>query len=150
MWSYPLVGGDREEVVFNMVNAMLLRIHQSGNLAEIDIERLELVREAITVYKNIRHDIRKAVPFFPLGLSKFSDNWIALGLECDEKSYLAVWRREGASNCVIPVGEHVPENARISCIYPAYNDFSFRYEPNNRTVSVNFEKPFTARLFLLE
>ena len=32
IWSYPLTEGDREEVVFNMVNAMLLRIHQSGHL----------------------------------------------------------------------------------------------------------------------
>ena len=28
IWSYPLTDGDREEVVFNMVNAMTQRIHQ--------------------------------------------------------------------------------------------------------------------------
>ncbi|MDX2226220.1 MAG: glycoside hydrolase family 36 protein, partial [Verrucomicrobiae bacterium] len=28
IWSYPLRTGDREEVIFNMVNALLMRIHQ--------------------------------------------------------------------------------------------------------------------------
>ena len=30
IWSYPLVEGTEEETIFNMVNAMLFRIHQSG------------------------------------------------------------------------------------------------------------------------
>ena len=33
IWSYPMRTGDREETVYNMVNALLNRIHQSGHLA---------------------------------------------------------------------------------------------------------------------
>ena len=51
IWSYPLREGDREEVVFNMVNAMLLRIHQSGHLAELTQERRDLVKEALDITK---------------------------------------------------------------------------------------------------
>ena len=36
IWSYPMRDGDEEETIFNMVNAMLLRIHQSGHLAELE------------------------------------------------------------------------------------------------------------------
>ena len=46
IWSYPLRDGDREETAFNMVSAMLLRVHQSGHLAELTPERLQLVKEA--------------------------------------------------------------------------------------------------------
>ena len=45
VWAYPLMEGDKEEVAFNMVNAMLLRIHQSGHLAKISDERRAMVKE---------------------------------------------------------------------------------------------------------
>ena len=35
IWTYPLVQGTEEETIYNMVNAMLLRIHQSGYLGQI-------------------------------------------------------------------------------------------------------------------
>ena len=35
IWSYPLSGADPEETTMNMVNAMMLRIHQSGHLATL-------------------------------------------------------------------------------------------------------------------
>lgn len=59
VWSYPQRNGDKEETIFNMVNAMLLRIHQSGHLAELSPERVELVKEGISYYKEIRSDIKK-------------------------------------------------------------------------------------------
>ncbi len=33
IWSYPLRAGDEEETIFNIVNALLLRVQQSGHLA---------------------------------------------------------------------------------------------------------------------
>ena len=51
IWSYPLRDGTKEEVIFNMVNALLLRIHQSGHLAEISPERFELVKRELTATK---------------------------------------------------------------------------------------------------
>ena len=36
-----------------MVSAMLLRIHQSGNLAELDPVRKSLVEEGIACYKRL-------------------------------------------------------------------------------------------------
>ena len=51
--TYPLMDGDREETIFNMVNTMLLRIHQSGHLVKISQERFDLVKEGITCYKQM-------------------------------------------------------------------------------------------------
>lgn len=49
VWAYPMNHEEKisqrelkEETVFNMVNAMLLRIHQSGHLAKLDEMRFGL------------------------------------------------------------------------------------------------------------
>ena len=91
VWSYPLKEGDREEVIFNMVNAMLLRIHQSGHLAEISPERRKLVKEGLDCYKRIRQDLRTGLPFWPLGLPKFGDSWVSLGLQMRRRRNL-IWQ----------------------------------------------------------
>ena len=98
VWSYPLREGDAEEVIFNMVNALLLRVHQSGHLAEISPERLALVAEGLTYYKSIRQDIQQGLPFWPLGLPSFQKSWISWGLNCGRKTDLgSTWRLESAT-----------------------------------------------------
>lgn len=151
IWSYPMTSGDDEEVVFNMVNAMLLRVHQSGHLAYIEGSRQQLVREGLAVYKKIRKDIRESIPFWSLGLSGFSDNWVSLGLSCPNgKNYLAVWRREGSDTCTLPIKPLAGKEARVSCIYPSFNEAPFSYCQSRAELTVKLEKPYTARLFLLE
>lgn len=148
IWSYPMTSGDREEVVFNMVNAMLLRIHQSGHLGYIEPERKALVKEALDVYKKIRGDIKTALPFWSLGLSKFSDEWVSLGLKCEGKAYLAVWRRESARDtCELPVDFLKGKDVKIECIYPSFSEDKFAFNKNTGAVTVRLEKQYTARLF---
>lgn len=150
IWSYPMTSGDKEEVVFNMVNAMLLRIHQSGHLGYIEEERKALVKEAISVYKTIRGDIKEAVPFWSLGTSKFSDEWTSLGLRLDGRAYLAVWRREGNDKtCILPVEFFKGRNVKSECIYPSFNEYQFAFSKEKGTLNVKFDKPYTARLFRL-
>ena len=99
----------REETVFNMVNAMLCRIHQSGHLGELAPERIALVKEGISCYKNMRQDIRRAVPFWPLGLARTTSPWVSLAIRTPERAYLAVWRRgtpdtgAGSDCCELPL-----------------------------------------------
>ena len=151
IWAYPITSGDREEVVFNMINAMLLRIHQSGHLGNIDPERKALVKEAISVYKKIRADIKEAVPFWSLGLSKFSDDWVSLGLRNGNKAYLAVWRREGKSDtCVLPIDFLKGVDARVKCIYPDFSETPVEFSKATGNVSVKFDRPYMARLFEIE
>ena len=80
IWSYPLRDGTEEEVIFNMVNALLLRIHQSGHLAEISPERFDLVKEGIDCYKEIRSGIKDGVPFWPMGWADNEDKHLAAGI----------------------------------------------------------------------
>lgn len=151
VWSYPMVSGDKEEVVFNMINAMMLRIHQSGHLVNIEPDRKALVKEAIDVYKTMRKDIKNALPFWSLGTSCFSDEWVSLGLKTEDTAYLAVWRRESSKDtCVLPIEFLRGKNAEISCIYPFFNEEDFAFNKNAGTVSVKLSKNYSARLFKLE
>lgn len=104
VWSYPMRNGDEEETIYNMVNAQLLRIHQSGHMVELSQERKELVKEGIAYYKKIRSDIKQAVPGWPLGLADSRDSWLVSALKTEGKTYLAVWRRYGDTDtCEIPL-----------------------------------------------
>ena len=157
VWAYPMNHEEaissrelKEEVVFNMINAMLLRIHQSGHLAKLDEERKALVKEALQVYKSIRADIKEAVPFWPLGLSDFSDEWVVMGLKKYAVSYLAVWRREGSrSSCEIPLPEYAGMDKKAECIYPSCNESEFRWHREAGKLVVCLEHEKMARLFKL-
>ncbi len=146
VWSYPLTDGDREEVIFNMVNAMLLRIHQSGHLVNLTHERKELVHEALRYYKKIRSDIKEAVPFWPIGLSKFRDTWVCLGLKTKTKAYLAIWRRDGEEEeATIPLKElGVIKDIQIA--YPV-QDSVVTYQLDGDYLRVKIPLTNCARLF---
>lgn len=148
VWSYPLTEGDREEAVFNMVNAMLLRIHQSGHLANLSSGRKELVKEALDLYKTIRQELKTGLPVWPLGLSDFSDEWVSLGIECKDTVYLAVWRREGSNHtCKLPLPSLTGKDVEVSCIYPSYSEVPYVWEPETSCLNVTMEKDYMARLF---
>lgn len=144
IWSYPLKDGDSEEVIFNMINAMLLRVHQSGHLAEISKERFNLVAEGIKVYKSIRDDIKTGFGIYPLGMPTLDSDQVAFGIETEDgtKSYLAVWRIDGSDEIVVPMNKKIES---VSCIYPNCN--TNKFEVNNEIISINMPSINSARLF---
>lgn len=150
VWSYPLKDGDEEEVIFNMVNSMLLRIHQSGHLAELSAERLALVTEGIRCYESIRKDIPDAMPFWPLGLPKYGDGWTSLGMAAPNGTiYVAVWRLDGPHDtCALPIRRLAGQNVTLSGLYPAKADGHAFW--NDVQLTVQLPKPFTARLYKLQ
>ena len=163
IWSYPMLQGNIEEVIYNMINAMLLRIHQSGHLAELPKERVQLVKEGIECYKSIRKDIKRSIPFLPLDIADNEDLWVCGGIQVDNKAYLAVWKREMegknnhrrtllGQNCsdntlTIPL-DRLPfakDGVKVSCIYPSNEPVQF--DVHDLELTVCFEKPVMARLF---
>lgn len=116
IWSYPTRNGDEEETIFNMVNALLLRIHQSGHLAELSRERLALVKSGVELHLSIVDELKCSRPFWPMGLSRFGDPWLCLGLRCGDHAYLAVWHTtEDTEHWQIPL----PGYSSARCVYPA-------------------------------
>lgn len=164
IWSYPMCNAKegKEEVIYNMVNAMLVRIHQSGHLAEIEASHRELVAEGIRIYKSIREDIKKAVPFWPLDIADNQDKWLCGGLKTDKTAYLAVWKREmegkkdnrvlsadaeDANVFEIPLDslDCAAEKLQVSLLYPVQEPVPF--EVSGNVLRVWLEKPVMARLF---
>ncbi|MEC0167297.1 glycoside hydrolase family 36 protein [Paenibacillus graminis] len=150
VWSYPLREGDDEEVIFNMVNALLLRVHQSGHLAELEPRRRELVKEALDYYKSIRAHIPQATAFWPLGLPDSEGEWVSFGLRHGNTRYLAVWRISGEAAAVkLPIPELQGQGAEVSCAYPQQHHSEWSWSPSEGVLTVSIPQGKTARLFEL-
>lgn len=147
IWSYPLREGDDEEVVFNMVNALLLRVHQSGHLAGLSPRRRALVKEALDYYKTIRADIRESLPFWPLGLPKPEDDWISFGLRHGDRAWVAVWRIGGGNaEARLPIPQLAGAEADVRIAYPGGTDSRAAWDAAAGTLAVTLPRARTARL----
>ncbi|GAB2596092.1 hypothetical protein GCM10027168_31080 [Streptomyces capparidis] len=105
VWAYPQPEFGDDEIAFTLGGALLGRIHLSGRLDRMSPGQLALVRDAVGTYRAIRGDLARAVPFWPLGLPGWTDDWLALGLRVPGgASYVSVWRRGGhASRAALPM-----------------------------------------------
>ena len=148
VWSYPLREGDDEEVVFNMVNSLLLRIHQSGHLAEISAPRLALVKEAIAYYKTIRHYIPQSLPIWPLGLPRFAHPWMSYGLQNGDLVLLAVWRMDSEQDTVmLPIPAFAGMDTEVRLAYPVGGRAEWSWHAASGSLSVKLPERHAARLF---
>ncbi len=150
IWSYPLRDDDCEEAIFNMVNAILFRIHQSGHLAEISADRLKYIKEGIQYHKQICRELKEGVPFWPIGLASLSDEYICAGIDCGDKLYIAVWRIDGEKELVdIPIKQARSKKAQAVCKYPAGIPAIYHLDSHKSVLSVKLE-PRTARIFEID
>ncbi|MGW0843231.1 glycoside hydrolase family 36 protein [Streptomyces sp. NPDC002787] len=128
VWAYPQPSCTDAEIAFALGSALLGRIHLSGHLDRMTGHQLALVREALVTYKSIRGDLRTALPFWPLGLPGWTDDWIALGLRPPVAGtgpvYVTVWRRGGAAEQTFPL-PHLAEqdggdagDVRVEILHP--------------------------------
>ncbi|GAB4004922.1 hypothetical protein GCM10029992_51290 [Glycomyces albus] len=101
-WAYPAASMSIEETAFAMTAGVMGRLYLSGFLGELDPERFALVREAVALHKDWRHRIARAHPVWPLGLPGWEDEVIALQLDADSESLLALWSRGEAADIPLP------------------------------------------------
>lgn len=150
VWSYPLAEASREEVIFNMVNALLLRVHQSGRIHELPPRRLKLIREAIDYYKSIRSIIPTSTPIWPLGLARFGSNWAAFGLVCKTMTFLAVWRFDSKSKEItIPLPQFAGRSLNIKSGFPAVKSPFWKWSSKRGELRIRLNHPFTARIIVI-
>ena len=148
IWSYPLKNGDEEETAFNMVNAILMRIHQSGHLANLSPARLAIVQEGIRVFNQISKETSRGLPIWPLGLATMQKNIICTGLDSGSSIYLAVWCTKEDAEANVSV-----RFAKAECIFPTLLPTSFelnqaRDSADTYELTVKM-KARTARLYRL-
>jgi alpha-galactosidase len=141
IWSYPLAKADADQASFNMVTAMMCRIHQSGRLDALSNEAWRQVGEGIRIYKEVRKNIPEAVPFYPLGTSDVTkrETPIALGMRSPEQTLLAVWRIDGPANTRVPLTTRAPK-----LVYPT--DLGIHVAAENGAVNIAFPRTHMACL----
>ncbi|MFG3719300.1 glycoside hydrolase family 36 protein [Streptomyces massasporeus] len=124
VWAYPQPEYDDDLITWTLGGALLGRIHLSGHLDRMSDHQRALVRDAVDVYKSMRGDLARALPFWPLGLPGWTDEWLALGLRTpgDATTYLSVWRRGGPSELRIPVRHLAGREVRTDVLHPSSAD----------------------------
>ncbi len=135
-WSYPLATADADQASFNMVTAMMCRIHQSGRLDKISGDVAAQIGNGIRTYKDaIRKHIPEAVPFYPLGMPDVTNRErpVALGMRAPGWTAVAAWRLEGAPEVELPV--NAPD-ARV--LYPG--DLGIEVQGHNGKLTVRFPR----------
>lgn len=121
MWSFPLPGDSENDVIMSMVNTLMLRPYIAGRLHLMDEKSRELVRQAITLYKQMREDVSKALPSYPLGLTQYGDKYLCTAYRCPDKNYLCVWHLDGEDD-----EKFIPfEDAKSAeILYPSTCDYA--------------------------
>ncbi|MFF4488775.1 alpha-galactosidase [Streptomyces sp. NPDC001544] len=150
VWAYPQPGDTPDRIAFTLTGALLGRIHLSGFLDRMDDAQLDLVRAAVRVYKDIRPDIPRARPIWPLGLPAWEDAWIAHGLRGRESTLLTVWRRgpgPGHRTLTIPHLRGVP--LRPIVLHPGTADAETEWNEAAGELTVSLPRPDTAVLLRL-
>lgn len=147
VWAYPTLPDDDEATIFNMVNALLFRIHQSGHLAKLTPKKRELVREGIALYKILRKEIPGGLPFYPTGLPHMEDGLLSYGMrQADGRTaYIAVWRAGSAADRITLALE---EGARVQCVYPKSMECHITREGEGLTIEL--PSSYCARLLRVE
>lgn len=152
-WAYPQGDWSDEINAMTVVNSLLGRIHLSGRLDAMSQKQLNIIYDGMKVYQSIRGDIPNGTPFWPLGLPKWHDDWIALGLRSEDgkRSYISVWRRGGEeTKCALPVSLLKGKgDVSAEMLYPAAFEGSCSWDPAASALTVELPKTICARLFKL-
>ncbi len=142
MWVYPYED-EEEHVIYNMVNGLLLRPYVSGMVWKLSENSMKLMQEGVALYKEIRSDVKEAVPFFPLGFGNIRQDALSYGLRKGDTVYLAVFAPR-TKDVEIPLA-FGKEIGQAEVIYPKKGNCEYKVE--NGVLSVHMPQEKTARLF---
>jgi alpha-galactosidase len=136
-----------EQVIMNMINSFLGRMHLASHLELLDEEKLELVKEGVEYFGSFAEDKKIGLPYFPLGFTSFDKELVACGIKTDGKLYLAVWNLSPeAAEAIIPLSEVKATDAHIAYPKKAKTDYSIC----ENGLKISFESGKIARFFELE
>ena len=123
-----------EGVIYNCVNALTSIIYLSSRIDYLDKKKLLIVKEAISLYREIYSDVLHSYPEFPLGITRIEDKKHALVYKNARADYLYLWAN-GEKDFII-------EGAESYCqIFPAKSDCIIQ---GNKII---LPDNFSARLF---
>lgn len=149
VWSYPVDNIEKtptkEQIVINMINSFLGRMHLASHLDLLTKEQLALVKEGVEYYKKLSKVKNKAVPYFPNGFTHFKDDSVVAGFQTDEKIYLAVWgiKTNNIEIDILTTEEKVkvsyPLNKKVKMIWKN-TSFNIQFEDIQSAVFIEIRK----------
>ncbi len=150
VWSYPVGACTKEEIdddqiIMNMINSFLGRMHLASHLELMDEHQLSLVRDGVEYYKTFSDVKHTALPFFPLGFTHFGDKQVAAGFRNADKVWLAVWCLSDETVIDIDMGADI---ASAKLAYPSVPNADFTAVGSN--LHIVFERARTAAFFEIE
>ena len=102
----------------------------------LDALPFELTPAQRRVWEEIRGDLARSVPFWPLGLPGWTDEWLALGMRAPDgrgPTYVSVWQRGGEPEVRLPVrhlaGTDLSVRAEVLYPSPARTDSAASWDP---------------------
>ncbi|KAE8382011.1 glycoside hydrolase superfamily [Aspergillus bertholletiae] len=156
VWAYPQPEWDDEINAMTVVNSLLGRIHLSGRLDRLRPHQLELIKQGMDVYRAIRADLNTATAFWPLGLPRWHDDWMALGMAAHTSDnrdtgvyYLTVWRRGGQDTVKLPISSLCGHRMKAELLYPSAFPCEISWELAQGILHIRIPTKPSARLFKL-
>ena len=163
VWAYPQPEFGTGTIAFTLCSALLGRVHLSGHLDRMSQDQRRLVAEAVGVYKRIRRDLPDAFPFWPLGLPRWADSRLALGMRAPSATYLLAWHRghgirgagdrpgeageaDEAGEITLPVPHLRGRPAAAEVLYPAGGPARLAWRPDRAELAVSLPRPPSACL----
>ena len=135
----------KEQVVMNMINSFLGRMHLASHLELLSTKKFSIVKEGVDYYKKLSKIRASALPIFPTGFTRFGNKSVVCGLREGKKIYLAVWNLGKEQQVEIPLNYSI-KNAKLT--YPSFASTKFYLEKDK--LVVDFEEKNAARFFELE
>lgn len=149
-WAYPQPDWDDEKNAMTVVNSLLGRVHLSGRLDLLSENQLELISSGMRVYKKIRSGLKTGLPFWPLGLPTWHDDWLALGIATTAGDhYLSVWRRGGADKISLVIPKLKGRSVKVELLYPEKFQADTQWDVGKGSLTVGLSNAVCARLFRL-
>jgi alpha-galactosidase len=157
-WAYPQPEWSQDEIAFAVCSALLGRIHLSGHLDRMDESQLALVAAGLAAYKRIRPALAESVAFWPLGLPRWTDDWLALGLRAPESSFVLAWRRgpngrgaahgapTGPDTVALPLPHLQDRDAAAEVLYPPLDGVSVAWHSATGSLGVELARAPSACL----
>ncbi len=150
VWSYPVGECTKEEInddqiVMNMINSFLGRMHLASHLEWMNEHQLGLVREGVEYYNSISPYKHNALPYLPCGFTGFGDEKVVSGFKSGNKIFLAVWTLTDKTDIDITLDDKI---SNVKLAYPLIPNAEYSASANK--LSIKFHRGRTAAFFEID
>lgn len=135
IWACPLAKNNCDDVAVSITNGLLQRLYLSGQIHELDADKLALVKEGIRLHKKLRKEIPDSIPFYPMGLPNHLDKIICLGFKYKNCRRIALWCFEDTDReIVLPI-----DYSSAEILYPSDTRITISHEEGGLKANIPAE-----------